>query len=576
MTYHQPLPLTLGAHTDAAGRPANEDTCLVRFLPDQNGQHNQSALLIVADGMGGGHSGRTASQLALSTVEEQYLEAAPSTPPLLALQQAVNRANSAVYAYSSTAGKAGNVGTTIVAAVIHRHYASIVSIGDSPAYLVRNQHANRITRDHNWANQQIDTGSLTSEQAYAHENARLLTHIVGRSVQFPLAETGQPDHHFSYLVELQPGDAIVLCSDGISEVLPPGELATLAISAPPQDAAQALVARARARATSDNATATVVQYGRQAIAAKRTAHWLPFAIGGGIVVAGIILLLVLFAFGSASQFASGTLPISQSPVMGSSTGIPDVLAPSVSPTSQPVQKPDMPEPATNMHPTPLPTAAEPTSTLAPLKWQTATMMKIETQAATQTARATTSTSSTDQPGPFEKTMPYLIGLPKDKALVSLKVLGIPHNQVTIIEWDRTSLDKRFDRYTPEEVIETDPHPDTSLSGITTATLYIRAAQDPPLPTSTLAPTATPSPTATPVPPTTTPVPPTATPVPLPTDTPVPPTNTPVPSPPTDTPMPPTATSTSVPSPPTDTSVPPTDEAPLPTPTPTPQPLVSNT
>ncbi|HMQ34626.1 MAG TPA: serine/threonine-protein phosphatase, partial [Chloroflexaceae bacterium] len=251
--------IAYGACTDAAGRPLNEDACTpdLRRVP---GKEHLGRLAAVADGMGGGAAGGAASAIAINTLVDQYFEASIEGA-LANLQRAVGEANRAVYAYGATPGKSGVVGTTLVAAAVVGAQAALVSVGDSRAYLVRGGQVAQLTRDHTWANQQVAQGALTQQQAAAHPSAPLLTYVLGQGPALQVPVSGQPDGMFSFLVDLQPGDALVLCSDGVTNVLPPHELAALVRQSAAPQAAARIVARAKARRTSDNATAVVIQYG---------------------------------------------------------------------------------------------------------------------------------------------------------------------------------------------------------------------------------------------------------------------------------------------------------------------------
>ena len=293
--------LSVGAYTDRAGREVNEDNCTLEPLR-RAGREQLGLLVAVADGMGGGDAGKTASTLAIGALGEAYFESNLDNP-LHSLQHAVAQANSAVYAFAVNARKSGMVGTTMVATAVVGSRASVVSVGDSRGYLVRAGQAVAITTDHNWANQQIEQGRMTPEQAFAHENAPLLTSVLGQGASLQIAQNGQADGKFSFQVELQPGDAIVLCSDGVSGVLPPHELASLALSNLAPKAAEQIVARARARRTTDNATAVVLQYGGN-VSAARSRRWM-LSIGGAAAIAVALVASLLFAFNTQSNGGSG-------------------------------------------------------------------------------------------------------------------------------------------------------------------------------------------------------------------------------------------------------------------------------
>ncbi|RRR66840.1 MAG: hypothetical protein EI684_20015 [Candidatus Viridilinea halotolerans] len=360
--------LRFGACTDTAGRPANEDNCTIEAKP-RAGREHLGVIGAVADGMGGGEAGKTASNIAIGSIDEGYFESGNDNP-LQSLQHAISQANSAVYAFTVNARKSGTVGTTMVAAAIVGSRAYIVNIGDSRAYLVRSGQAHQITVDHNWANQQVDLGRMTQEQAFAHDNAPLLTHVLGQGASLQIQQSGQPDGKFSFQLDLQPGDAIVLCSDGVSGVVGNQEIASLAVSALAPKAAEQIVARAKARRTTDNATAVVFQYGVR-----------PKGGGGGLPVwllpagAGLVVLLLVFMVASAFAFGGGDdeagsngqggPPPTSASVQGGSAGPGGIIladTPTVGAETQPAQtdgratSTTLPATATSEPPTPTNTA----------------------------------------------------------------------------------------------------------------------------------------------------------------------------------------------------------------------------
>jgi serine/threonine protein phosphatase PrpC len=249
--------------------------------------------MAVADGMGGGSYGRTASSLAISALPEQYFDAVYDSP-LANLQQAVHGANRTVRAYTATTTANSPIGTTLVAAAIIGSRVYIVNMGDSRAYLIRGGQLSQLTTDHNWANQQIEQGQMSSQEAYAHKNAPLLTHVLGQHDGMPFSINGQADNKFSFAYDLQQGDVLVLCSDGMAPV-PTNEMIHTVTSEPGPRAARRLVELAKTHGTSDNATAVVYQYGmpKAAGAASRGGGMLPWMFGGGVLLAVLLVVGLL-------------------------------------------------------------------------------------------------------------------------------------------------------------------------------------------------------------------------------------------------------------------------------------------
>jgi PPM family protein phosphatase len=354
--------LRIGAWSDRGGRESNEDHCTSTGLR-RAGRDTLGTLVAVADGMGGGEAGKTASSLAIGTLSEAYFESG-SDAPLASLQQAVAQANGAVYAFAVNTRKGASVGTTIIAASIVGPRAYLVSVGDSRAYLIRDGQARQITSDHNWATQQVEAGRMSVEQAYAHANAPLLTHVLGQSASLQIPLGGHADSKFSFQLELRPGDGLVLCSDGVAGVVPPQELAELALSAGAERAATAIVARAREHyRTADNATALVIQYAARPRPARNALRWL-IPAGGGLSAALAVAAAAFALAGGGnpgmSQTTAVPVPTRREPALITTrVG----ASPTIKPTNEPTTEQRGPT-STTLPATP--TTIPPTPTHTPL------------------------------------------------------------------------------------------------------------------------------------------------------------------------------------------------------------------
>jgi serine/threonine protein phosphatase PrpC len=234
-----------GESTDVGQRrDHNEDEKLIFTAEDG------SCVLIVADGMGGHLAGEVASRMAIETLERELQR--PAADPKAALRAAIERANAEIWQAAATDPTKEGMGTTVVAAVIVGGKAYLANAGDSPAYLVRDHAAEQLTDDHGLVAEQVKAGLLTEEAATRHPFRHMLTRCLGADatvdVQTYDART------------LQPGDVVVLCSDGLTEHVNRAEVAELAgqnHGITPDDIAQALVNLANERGGHDNITVVV-------------------------------------------------------------------------------------------------------------------------------------------------------------------------------------------------------------------------------------------------------------------------------------------------------------------------------
>jgi len=204
-------------------------------------------LYAVADGMGGHAAGEIASQQAIESLFEHYyadLELLPAE----SLRGAANKANEAVFSQSS--GDRAGMGTTLVAAVVKDDRLWVLNVGDSRAYLVHQDDISQTTHDHSWVGQQVEAGILTEEQARQHAYRNIITRSLGNT---PTIEIDL------FQRDLAAGDVLILCSDGLTNLVKDDEIREAVSEGPLADAVQRLVDLANARGGSDNVTVVAVR-----------------------------------------------------------------------------------------------------------------------------------------------------------------------------------------------------------------------------------------------------------------------------------------------------------------------------
>ena len=250
------LRLVVGAATDVGGRDGNEDAVYVGELPtaasgttaaDGSGA---GYLLAVADGMGGHARGEVASRIAIETLTRAVGEDA-GADAALTLKQAFRRANEAIYESGRADDGEQAMGTTLVAAILRGKYATIASIGDSRAYLVRANALTQVTKDHSLVAEQVSRGALSAREARESPHRNVLTHALGHR---PKLETKLPS---IFELTLLPEDRLLLCSDGFYDVVEDDDMVRILLEHDPADAAKRLVDLAVERGTSDNVSAVV-------------------------------------------------------------------------------------------------------------------------------------------------------------------------------------------------------------------------------------------------------------------------------------------------------------------------------
>ncbi len=193
-------------------RRQNQDACAASVL-------NGFAFLLVCDGMGGANAGDVASKLTVTVfsaeVQKRVAEGMRGEALQGAMEGALDVANDAVYQLSLANAACSGMGTTVVCAMAADGEATVLNVGDSRAYAVSGGSIRQITRDHSVIEDMIRRGELTREESRHHPNKNLITRALGTA---PGVECD------FFTVPLSPGDGLLLCSDGLSNVISEEEL----------------------------------------------------------------------------------------------------------------------------------------------------------------------------------------------------------------------------------------------------------------------------------------------------------------------------------------------------------------
>jgi len=213
-------------------REEQQDAFGFSALHDPEAVKRYGMLAVLADGMGGLDMGKEASQLAVQTMLNEYLEKTAGETVPEALEKALHEANNAVCELALQHELEWNVGTTLVAAVIKEGMLYWISVGDSRIYLYRGGVLIPLTRDHIYANVldlRVREGQLTREEAETHPERHLLTSYLGIPKLDEIDANRKP-------FRLAAGDWILLCSDGLYDELSESLLEEAVRMPPPQAA----------------------------------------------------------------------------------------------------------------------------------------------------------------------------------------------------------------------------------------------------------------------------------------------------------------------------------------------------
>ena len=207
----------------------------------------KGALLIVADGMGGHAAGEVASEMAVSTVSTLYYQDTNSDVAT-SLLRSIKYTNALIYQRAKQQAEHNGMGTTCVAAVLLDNRAYVANVGDSRAYLVHHGKAQQISQDHSWVAEQVRAGAMSETEARMHQMRNMITRSLG---SLPEVEVD------IFIEQMQAGDTLVLCSDGLSGMVSDDEIGQIVEHYTPQQCVHHLIERANAYVGADNITALV-------------------------------------------------------------------------------------------------------------------------------------------------------------------------------------------------------------------------------------------------------------------------------------------------------------------------------
>jgi serine/threonine protein phosphatase PrpC len=236
-------------------RQHNEDSFLVA---------DEAKLFLVADGMGGHAAGEIASRIAVDSISEFIVHTKEDdgtwphaydehyTRTTNRLMAALRMANTRVLEAMRKDARLRGMGTTVVAAMAEGGKMSVAHVGDSRAYMIRNGKISRITSDHSWVFEQVQAGMLTEAEAEKHPLRNVITRALGGALSV------NPD---ASEIDSKPGDVYLLCSDGLTGMVPEEEILKL-VTANADDLEKAcrdLIDMANERGGLDNVTAILVK-----------------------------------------------------------------------------------------------------------------------------------------------------------------------------------------------------------------------------------------------------------------------------------------------------------------------------
>jgi len=329
--------LNVEAHTHAGmtGKNNEDRYAVASFF--NNAQERVPVLFaVLADGIGGHRGGEVAAELAVNHIMQSIAKGDGKYSRHL-IENAVSEASEAIAAHSSSNDELKGMGSTCVIAWIIADKLYTSYVGDSRIYLLRGGRIQQLTTDHSWVQEAIEKGIITPEMAHDHPNVHVIRRYLGSPVppdpDFRLTLfDGEGAHHpeNNQGVKLLPNDVVLMCSDGLTDLVWNDEILEVVRSKSSiKDAARALVDMANERGGHDNITVVLISAPAdfKFEAKKKKADWLPWLLGG---LAGVIVVAAL-----ASVFALRLLQPRVTPTPTHVISLPLVLTATPLPTLTP-------------------------------------------------------------------------------------------------------------------------------------------------------------------------------------------------------------------------------------------------
>lgn len=239
-------------------REINEDAIQVVEPASAESTEKRGILAIVCDGMGGHEAGEVASRLAIEAFVRQMRD---DGKPNALLLRAMEAANLAVLEAGTKDAKLKGMGTTCTALLVRDGLASCVHVGDSRCYMLRDAQLFLMTEDHSAVMELVRRGAITLEEARHHPDKNVISRALGSVRNVPVTSWPQP-------LIVRPGDAFLICSDGLYDLVSDDDIRAAMSAELPQAACDRLVAMARERGGHDNISVAMLEVGERVAASR--------------------------------------------------------------------------------------------------------------------------------------------------------------------------------------------------------------------------------------------------------------------------------------------------------------------
>ena len=294
------------SHAGMTGKNNEDRYAVASFVRDQR-DRVPVLFAVLADGIGGHRAGEVAAELAVNHLM-QAVARSDGRHIRQTIEDAVIEASDAIAAHAGANENLKGMGATCATAWIVGDKLHTAYVGDSRIYLIRSGRIQQLTVDHSWVQEAIDKGVLTPEAARQHPNVHVIRRYLGSPTppepDFRLKlfnDEGDQHAENNQGLQILPNDILLLCSDGLTDLLWNDEILEVIRSKPTlKEASRALIDIANSRGGHDNITVVLISVPPNfKLVVRKNVNWMPWIIGG---IVGAVLLL-----GAASVVALGLL-----------------------------------------------------------------------------------------------------------------------------------------------------------------------------------------------------------------------------------------------------------------------------
>lgn len=292
------FPVTAKSDPGMSGKN-NEDRFAVSAFQLEGRKSTPVLLTVLSDGIGGHRAGEVASEIAVNSISEKIAQS-NGKRPVADLESAVQDASKLIYRSAQSDPNRYGMGATCCCALIIGNQLYTATIGDSRIYLMRGNSIQQLSIDHTWIQEALEYGLIQPEEVKDHPNAHVIRRYLGSptppEVDFRMRLNGEKDNAEAAANQgtlLQTGDRILLCSDGLTDLVDDQEILTIFQDNPLDEVPQVLIDLANSRGGHDNITVIGIQVtGINSQRANTAIPWWQVIFG----TLGLLAAVALIAF----------------------------------------------------------------------------------------------------------------------------------------------------------------------------------------------------------------------------------------------------------------------------------------